>query len=292
MPTFIITIIGSVVAIGLIRYIFFIEYPVFSIKEEIWNIIILVIFPWIPIVLWMRKPFRILSFNNNYRGRFFFQIICWFTMASMLFSFQEYISTSTGKLIEALNVDKIKGDSDSKARYYKINQFVIDTASSGTFVRSHVSGKYRRNLDYEIYYVAPVISSRSSVDKYIPKYWFGLVFEKRISNRIEGSEKEALYQAFYQKTMEEIKRSDFKNFDHFERLPNSKKRDFFLNAIEASTAISNKNYVVFKRMYGSYENRSGKTLAWTFYFFGIGLVLMSLLLIWPKCEGKHIKRKV
>lgn len=292
MPIFILTVVGSVLVLSLIRYIFFIQLSVFVVKKEFWEFWIPIIFPLIPVMLWMRPRFRVLNFNDKFHGQGFFIGLSWLILFCVLLNSQAYLSNETGSLEKVLNVAKINNRKTNKINFYEIERFLIDTASSGTFVRSNVSGKHGSRLNYTISYVAPVVSDSSALNKDIPKYWFGLKFKKQISNKITGSEKEALYQTFYKKTMEKISYYDFKNIGCIKKLSQSNERDSFLDAVEASTGIYSEDYVILQSIYGSYENRGRESLRLTLFFFGGGSLLMALLLIWPKFREQRSKRKV
>lgn len=97
LPTFFAVTFGTVIGLALIRWIFCIRFSIIDIEEEVWTLWIPLIFPWIPIVIWLRQRFRILTFKkDNSDGRVFFQFISWvinkgLTLPDSLWSAQRYV---------------------------------------------------------------------------------------------------------------------------------------------------------------------------------------------------------
>lgn len=68
--------IGTLLALILIRYFLAIEVELLNFKSEVWEIWIPLVFPWIPITIWLRPRFRILIFRKESdRKQFLFQMI-------------------------------------------------------------------------------------------------------------------------------------------------------------------------------------------------------------------------
>lgn len=108
LPTFIAVTLGTVVGISLLRWVITIQFPVIDLKEEVWTLWIPIVFPWVPITLWLRQKFRILTFKkDNDNGRFFFQVIAWGVMTAMLFVSQSYLTTASGKLQTLTDIQEI-----------------------------------------------------------------------------------------------------------------------------------------------------------------------------------------
>jgi rhomboid protease GluP len=75
---------------------------------------------------------------------------------------------------------------------------------------------------------------------------------------------------------------DFQSLDHFERIPASKLKGNYLEAIQSSVKQPTvNNFIVLKPIHKKYEDRNGNKLAWIFGSFGIGLGVLLLALIRP-----------
>ena len=242
LPTFLIVTLGTVAGIAFIRWLFSIRFSILDIKEEVWTLWIPLIFPWIPTTLWLRQRFRILIFKGN-KGPFFFQIISWGVMAAMLFISQDYLTTATGKLEVLSNIKEI--DKKEKVRYYKLTNFSVAPYYGGSYTDFRTSGKYNQYLNFNIYFVVPILSDTAEKIIDIPKYWYGVKYQKQISNKITDEEKEKKYQVFYSDCIQKMNNYDFHSLDHFERKPTSDDKQHFLKAIESRTKQApNESFIV------------------------------------------------
>jgi rhomboid protease GluP len=186
LPTFLAVTSGTVLGLGFIRWLFCLQFSIIDIKEEIWVLWLPLIFPWIPITLWLRQRFRILTFKGDTdKGRFFFQIISWGVLTAMLFVSQGYLTTATGRLKELSTIKDI--DKTEKSRYYKLTNFSVAPNYGGSFTNFRTSGKYNEDLNFDVYFVIPILKDTSETFTVIPKYWYGVKFKEQISNKISIS---------------------------------------------------------------------------------------------------------
>lgn len=272
---------GTVFGLAFFRWIFCLQFSIIDIKEEVWVLWLPLIFPWIPITLWLRQRFRILTFKkDNDKGRFFFQLISWGVLTAMLFISQAYLTTATGKLQKLSDIKEIeKGE---KARYYKLSNFSVALYFGGTYTDFRTSGKYNQDLNFDVYFVTPILSDTSERINDIPKFWYGVKYHEQISNKISDEEKESKYQAFYNSCIKKMNKYDFHSLDHFERKPNSDARVNYLKAIEARTKqTADGSFIVLEPIQEKYEDRNGNKFAWIFGSFGIGFAILLFSLLWP-----------
>lgn len=291
LPTFLAVTFGTVFGLAFLRWLLCIQFSLLEIKEEIWVLWLPLIFPWIPITLWLRQRFRILTVKkgDTDKVRFFFQIISWGVMTAMLFVSQAYLTTATGKLKELSTISDI--DKTEKARYYKLTDFVVAPYFGGSYTDFRTSGKYNQYLNFDVYFVTPILKDSTEIIKNIPKYWYGVKFKEQISNKISNEEKEKKYQAFYNDCIEKMNKYEFHSLDHFERKPTSDDRQNFLKAIEARTKqIADHNFIVLEPIKEKFEDRNGNKFAWIFGSFGIGLGALLFSLIWPGYSETERKR--
>jgi rhomboid protease GluP len=291
LPTFLAVTFGTVFGLGFIRWLFCLQFSIIDIKEEIWVLWLPLIFPWIPITLWLRQRFRILTVKkgDTDKARFFFQIISWGVMTAMLFVSQSYLTTATGKLKELSTIQDI--DQIEKSRYYKLTNFAVAPYFGGSYTDFRTSGKYNQDLNFDIYFVTPILKDTAEKITKIPKYWYGVKFKEQISNKISNEEKEKKYEAFYNECIDKMNKYDFHSLDHFERKPNSDDRQNLLKAIEARTKqAADNNFIVLEPIAEKYEDRNGNKFAWIFGSFGIGLAVLLFSLIWPGYSETERKR--
>jgi rhomboid protease GluP len=291
LPTFLAVTFGTVFGLAFFRWLLCIQFSLLDIKEEIWVLWLPLIFPWIPITFWLRQRFRILTVKkgDTDKARFFFQIISWGVMTAMLFVSQAYLTTATGKLKELSTISDI--DKTEKARYYKLTDFVVSPYFGGSYTDFRTSGKYNQYLNFDVYFVTPILKDSTEIIKNIPKYWYGVKFKEQISNKISNEEKEKKYQAFYNDCIEKMNKYEFHSLDHFERKPTSDDRQNFLKAIEARTKqTADDNFIVLEPIKEKFEDRNGNKFAWIFGSFGIGIGVLLFSLIWPGYSETERKR--
>lgn len=280
LPTLLIVGFGTVAGVTFIRWVLCIQFSILDLKEEVWNLWIPLILPWIPILIWLRPRLRVLTFKKETDNRrVLFQFISWGMITAMLIVSQAYLTTATGRLESIKNIQQI--DNTKPARYYKIDRFAVAPYFGGSYTDFRTSGKYNQDLNFDVFFVTPILNDTSERINNTPMYWYGVKYHKRVSNKISKEEKEQKYQAFYNECIQKMNNYNFYSLDHFERKPNSDDLQNFLKAIEARTKHESKEYVVFVPVNESYENRNGNKFAWIFGAFGIGITVFLLLLIWP-----------
>ncbi len=281
LPTFFIMVFSTVIGLAIFRWLFCIQFLLLDIKEEVWELWIPIIFPWIPITIWMRQRFRVLTFEmNEDRKRIPYQMICWFVMTAMLLVSQAYLTTATGKLQTLSTIQDIEKSEGS--RFYKLSNFRIAPDYDGSFTDFTTSGKYSQYLNIDVFFATPILNDTTEQITSIPRYWYGLKYHKQISNKISDEEKDKAYDSFYNECVQKLNDHDFHSLDHFERLPNSDDRKHYLKAIEARTnEPANKSFIVLKPIHEKYEERNGNKFAWIFGSFAIGLFTLLLALILP-----------
>ena len=289
LPPFLITAIATIGGFSLFRWLFVIQYNIIDINEEIWCLWLPVTLPWIPVLVWLRPRFRVLTFKKD-NGSSFFQFLAGGTIVACLVVSQAYLTTATGKLQKISTISDI--ENVEKSRYYALKDFSIDrNYRGGSYGSWRTSGRYSGRLHFDIFFVYPIVEGTSQFDNFIPKYWYGVKFTKEISNRISSEEKEKMREAFYNECLEKMREYDFHALNHFERLPTSDDKKHYLKAIEARTGqIADYDFVVLEPIKENYEDRNGNKFAWIFGSFGIGLGILLFALIWPGYSETERKR--
>lgn len=266
--------------LGFIRWLFCLKLSIFDFKEEIWVFWLPLIIPWIPITLWLRPRSRILIFKDKDKGRSNFHMIAWLTITAMLSLSQAYLATATGKLQKLSTIKDI--EKVEKSRYYELTNFSLANYYAGTYTDFRQSGKYNQYLNFDIFFVTPILKDTSERINDIPKYWCGVKFTEQNSNKISSDEKEKKYQVFYAECIEKMNKYEFYSLDHFERRPTSDDQQNYLKAIEARTKLTADNsFIVLEPITEKYEDRNGNNLAWIFGLFGVGLSVLLFALISP-----------
>lgn len=282
LPAFSLVTWSSVLVLGFIRQVFFLgKYPILELDEEIWQFWIPVIFPWIPILIWLKPRFNALIFKKDIEHRNWqMQAIAWLFMAVTLIFSQHYLTTSTGKLLELSNVKEIA--KHEHVRYYRIREFAVYPYIGGLQYAFRTTGRYNQNLEIDIYFANPILTHKTQHIVTTPLYWYGVSFHKQISNWGSNAKKEKKFKEFLEKCITEMKTYHFHKLDHFEHKPASYDRENFRKAIEiALRKPVNNDFVILQPKKDAVELRNGYKIAWMFGCYAVSIVVYMLVLIKP-----------
>lgn len=291
IPTYLIISLSTMAGLLLFRWLFTIQFEIIDIKEDIWNFWIPALLPWIPILIWLEPRFKDLtSKDDTDRSSTIFTFVSGVTLAACLIISQEYLTTATGKLELLQYPSEITVK--PKARFYKINRYKIEKDFISYYTDIQLSGKYNKHLDISIYFVFPIDTDNVKSDTVVYstncRLWYGTIFKKQISNRISSKKKDSLYYEFFKECSETAQKYRLNNIDHFERIPSSKNRSSFLEAINKVTVNQKEDQIiVLKGISEPYDQRNGNKFAWIFGSFGIGLSILLFLLIFTGFDNKE-----
>ncbi|MBU2913445.1 rhomboid family intramembrane serine protease [Reichenbachiella agariperforans] len=285
-PTFIYVAFGTTIATLLFRWVFTINSEILPIKEDIFNIWLPLILPWIPITIWLRPKLRILKFKDPDRLSMLYQMIAWGTMVAMMIVSNGYLKTATGKLVE---LNSIEQSTNLDTRFLKLKKIELNRELGSAHTDFRASGKYNQYLNFDSYFVYP-FTAKDSNGKY--KYWYGVKINDQISNKIEPEEKERKYQAFFQQAIKNFEVYKFSEPDYFEVLPHSDDREGFLNAVMHQEQFVSSEPIIIEPKDGLYSSRNGKKFEWIFGSFGIGFSVFLFALIFPKYHAPEHKRQL
>jgi rhomboid protease GluP len=290
MPTFFYATLGTLIALAFIRYFLAIEIELLDVKLEVWEIWIPMVLPWIPITIWLRPKFRILTFRKESdRKQFLFQFMTWMIMGASLVISQMYITTASGTLQPVVDIEEL--DQKDPTRYYEISSFQILAAFGTSSNDVRASGKHNQHLNINIYFAFPIVKDTHTDQTTSFKYWYGVSFKKQISNRLSMDEKEREYNTFFSECINKINGYPFHDLTYFERLPNTDDRDGYLKAVATRAEVHNEP-VILEPKHEPFENRSGNKFQWIFGSYLIGTVVFLLVLAWPRVSKLELKRQL
>jgi rhomboid protease GluP len=286
VPTFILIAFGTTITALVFRWVFTINSEILLIKEDVFNIWLPLILPWIPLTIWLRPKVRILKFKNGGDAPMLFQFIAWGTMVGMLITSNGYLKTATGKLTEIKTINSLN---DYHSRYVSIENIELNREFGSAHTESRTSGKYNQYLDFDCFFVYP-FKTASSIDEF--KFWYGVKFHKQISNRLNAEEKERRYKEFFNKAVKDFESYKFEEPNYFEILPHSNDREGFKNAIVRLNLKSTFESIIIEPKEGLFSDRNGKKFEWIFGSFGIGFSIFLFTLIFPHYHATEHRRQL
>jgi len=290
MPAFFIIVSSSVIGLLLLRWLFDLRFHFFDIKEEVWDLWIPLIYPWIPILIWLRPKLRILNYKDSDKGRFGLQMLTWGTMMATMCISQSYLTTASGKLANLSSIDQIA--KLEKTRYYKINNFSMAPYFGGVYTEFSTSGKYNNEFNFNVFFVTPIVGDTNKRWSTYPKVWYCVKFHERVSNRLSNEEKQQKYEVFYSECLDKMNHYQFHNLDHFEKIPVSDDLENFSKAVENRIKEKPANEIVLlKPIMESYESRNKNKLPWIFGAFAIGSIVIMICLLFGTIDYAEIRHQ-
>lgn len=284
--------IGILTVAGLIaiRWVFAEYLPGIEIKEDLWEIWIPMVFPIIPVAIWLRPRIKILKFKDRTDDRqFFFLSIAVFSMAVPSIIAQNFILRAMADLHDVPTVSAIK--SDRPNRYYSISEFEVQEHLGGAHADVRASGKHNEYLNFDFFFAFPISDPGDNVGRE-HVFWYGIKHHEQISNRLEDEEKERLYKSSYEDAVEFVENYDFRDQEYFEVVPASDDRDNYRKAAESRSGVSWENdTVILVPGEGTFANRTGEKFDWIFLSSGIGSAVFLLFLIWPTYDRRELQRQ-
>lgn len=291
LPTFLVIVFTSVIGLLLARWFLDIQFQPFDFKEQVWDLWIPMIWPWFPILIWLRPKLRILKYKDSDKGRFGLQMIAWGTMMATLCISQSYLTTASGKLTHLKESKEIH--SKEKSRYYKIDHFFLATSYGGAYTDFSTSGKNNQDFNFNVFFVTPILADTNKEISDTPRVWYGTEFHKQVSNRLSNEEKQKQYEAFYSECIDKMNHYNFYDLDHFEREPSSDDKENFLKAIENRIkSNTDESFIILRPVQQSYESRNKNKFGWIFGSFAIGLVAVLFFMLWATVDYSEYRRQL
>src|SRR5207249_4336076 len=143
--------------------------------------------------------------------------------------------TATGKLTKLDSINRI--ESQEATKYYSLQHFYIEKTNIGVRSTFDVSGKYGQHFNMRLYVVLPILASAADTSGTNCLAWYGIKYQKQISNRLDAKEKEEQYQKFANESQKDFERKDVNQFIYLNRIGNTNDHDGFDKAIK-----NNKKY--------------------------------------------------
>ena len=277
---FLIVSIGTILFYNLFRWTFDIKLGVLPLKEDLLNFWIPFALPWIPILIWLRRRNRILNVRGKRdNGHFLYQFAMAGAIAVPIIVSQDYIEKASFNLMSIDNVFDTENHSNEK--YFEINSFSIGKNASLPYVTARTSGRNNDNLNFYLYLACPFENTDN--------IWYGVEYSKNLSNRISDDKKDIEYRSFLEKSEKEFDTYDFQNVKYFEKLGYSDDRNGFIEAIkEGNPNVNESEQIILVPKSEVFEERLGNTFPWIFGSFGIGALVLLLMVVIPKIDEKEL----
>ena len=270
-PAFFYVAISTLVVTVSSRWLLSIQWDLVELDEDVWEIWFPMVFTWIPIFFLLRPKLQILDFKKD-NGRFILQMLVWLSIAISTICAQSLLTTSTSDLVSLKVIEDANNEKHS--RYYQINTFDVVEDMEGIHVDVSTSGRGNTDMNFRLYATYPF---QQTIDAQT-KYFFGIQYYKRISNRLSQQEKESEYNKFVSASIAKLKGHNFQRLNLFEVIPKSEKLAGFLQAIAQNqpTKTGQKAFIL-EPYFGDFDSRNEGKLEGLIISLVIGLFLFLLI---------------
>jgi rhomboid protease GluP len=281
-------LLGLIVIYTFLHWILFIKLELFGLKEIITNFGIPAILTGLVALILVRPKLKILKLKVK-RGDWkdFYTFILWILLSVPLIIAQEYIVTASGELSELNSIDAI--DKAGPTKFYTLKHYYIDKKAAGIHSAFDVSGKHNNNFNMHIYVALPIFEKEADTSKAACSAWLALDYNETISNRLEASEKESMYQEFATRSQQDFDQKDVSRFIYLNRIGNSDRKDGLLEAIKKNTLVKGSETILVP-VNEPFEARNGSKLFWIGESSLIGLSIWFIMLLIPKINKTQLQR--
>ncbi len=275
---FLLISIGTITVYSIFRWIFDIKLHIIPLKKDVLDFWLPFVIPWIPVLLWLRRRVHILKVGGrDDSGHSLYQAIMAVAITIPLIISQQYIEKASFDLIPLNTINEIQHHSDEK--YFSAPSFRVNENACVSYVTARTSGKRNQHLTFFLYIGCPFENASTA--------WYGILYTKKISNRLSDEKKDAEYRTFLEESSRKFDAHPFETVKYFKKLGHSDKRDGFIEAIKESYPhINESEQVILMPQYDNFSDRLGNTVPWIFGSFAIGAFILLLMIAIPKIDTK------
>ena len=284
-------IIAFCVVVGytFLNWLLIIKLQLFSVNEMVVNIWIPFILPFILVFIWLRPRIKLLNLRRKRGDRYFgYQMLAAFAIVIPTLVAQSWVEGASGTLSTLDNIKQIENQNSSK--YYTLKTFYIDKNHYGVQSSFDVSGKYSEDFNMHFFVSLPILEKQEDTLNSICFAWLGKEYRKRISNNLDPSEKEKLFQEFAQESQKKFGQTDFNQFVYLDRVGSTDAADGFKASIKKCLKYNWIHSDVFLAINEPFANHNGNKFAWIFGAFGIGAAAWFLLLLFAKFDESSVEQ--
>ncbi|MBZ5857309.1 rhomboid family intramembrane serine protease [Flavihumibacter profundi] len=280
---FLIIAIGVIAGYTLLNWLVFKKLQVISPNEDIVNIWIPFILPWIPILIWLRPRIKLLNLKRK-KGDlpFLYILIAGIAIAIPTIIAQFYLETASGILSKLDNISQIEKQAATK--YYTIKDFYIDKNNIGVESSFDVSGKNNQYFNMNLFIAMPILNSSADTSSINCLAWYGVKYHEQISNRLDNKEKEERFQKFAIESQSDFDKKDVYKLVYFDRIGNTDDHKGFISAIKKDKKYKNNSTTVLIPVNEPFDARNENKFAWIFGAFGIGALIWLIMVLIPKFD--------
>lgn len=285
---YLLALLVLVSAYSYLHWYFILDKEIFQLRESFTNFIIPAtlsgIFAW----LILRPKLKIIYLGNELKNnRDFYSVILWLALTIPLSISQLYLITATGELTELQTIYDIQEVPSSK--YYSVKDYFLDKSEIREYLSFEVGGKNNQDFNMNMHAVVPFYETEKDHRFTEPVAWLGIHYHKRISNRLDNTEKLNALASFSAESSSELASRDLSQFRYFDRISPANLKEGYIEAINSQNSYK-PNHLVLMGINEPFEARNGNTLAWTIRSSLIGTIVWLIMIVLPKIDPEELER--
>jgi rhomboid protease GluP len=282
---FIILCFGFAAGYIFLYWLLFIHWSVLSLKEDVVQFWIPLVFCFILVLLFLRP--RVLLFKldkNNGKIRGLYYMVSAFGIFLPTIFLLDFTDTYTGKLTQLSSISDIS--TFPRTKYYQTKFFLLDINHPGFEPTISYSGKNNQNLNFDIYAAVPM--TNDTTDTLQAKAFYYLHYHER-HGRLSETERKTEWSRFWKESMEHYE-NDPKQFQYFERMGNTQERDYALIAAKESQLSAKETAIILRPIDAPFSERNGHKLNYALLSLGSVSVLWLIMVLIPAINENKAKK--
>lgn len=284
---FLLVMVGLVVGYSFLHWLLLIKFRLFSIREDLVNIILPMILAGLFALVMIRRKAKALRLKTS-RGSWIdlYTVIAALLILWPLVTAQELLVSATGKLTSLGSVSRIQ--SVPWTKYYAFRDGYAFKGGASTHTEFSTSGKYNSEFNMILYVAVPVFNSAADTTSGEPLCWLGLRYLKTISNSKSDQEKESEYGAFADASIDAFNAKDLSYFLYYERLDEGNGMKDYVTAARRVERYKKVDMILVGKE-EPFENRNGQKIPWLIGTLIGGPLLWLLLVLVPKTNERQME---
>lgn len=283
LPSYLIVTFLSLSIPLIMRYLLNDVLDIYLFNRDSWELWIPYIAPWFGILFILRPRLSILNFEKD-NTKFLLQFMVSLGLGISGIFFQNLYSTASSDLVSLNEISDLQ--SAPQSNYYKLEEIELKGVEAGIHIDVRTMNKNHR-LVFELFASVPFKSNSKDVP-----IWLGINYYENISNSLEDSDRERLYEQFVESSLKELQSYDLSKIVYLERLPKSDDLEMYEAAINQSlTSDINSEFIVLKPKFDSFSERNDGKLFWALISLGIGTLIFILSVFFTAIDTEKYKNR-
>lgn len=270
-----------------------VESGLVKMDENVVTLIIPILFPAIPVFIWMWPRLKLLMLKpkDGKRWNESYFLIAWVFLAIPSAIAQRYIADYHGEISELKNISELAAD--PPAKFYTIKNYYVDKRNVAVRFTAATSGKFNKRLNYKVYVAAPIYDApvyhKVEVNGIKPPVaWLSWENNRRLSNQLSQATKDSVFRDFAARSQSMFNLKSVEFISYFKRMGYNSDYRELTKAIRMKLNVTGNmaEPIVLSAGTTEFSDRGNKRLIWLIGSFIAGSLLWLGLVLIPRVDNK------